>query len=128
MRKPAAKKTATKAKLAAVNEEELLSFVERSMKTYGTEVNLERSVPDYRDGLKPVARRIMWATNQIKDSKVKAARVVGDTMGRYHPHGDTSLYGAVVNMVTAPVNTMKGVGNWGTLVDPAAAMRYPMVG
>lgn len=114
--------------LAAVSEEELLAFIERSMKTYGTEVNLERSVPDFRDGLKPVARRLMWATYNLHTDKVKAARVVGDTMGRFHPHGDASLYGALVNMVTAPTNTMKGIGNWGTLVDPAAAMRYPNVG
>lgn len=80
--------TAKAKKVAAVSEEELLSFIERSMKVYGTEVNLERSVPDYRDGLKPVGRRVLWAMHQLSTDKVKAARVVGDTMGKYHPHGD----------------------------------------
>jgi DNA gyrase/topoisomerase IV subunit A len=98
------------------------------MRTYGVEVNLERAVPDFRDGLKPVARRILWATHSLHAQSVKAARVVGETMGSYHPHGDQSIMGALVNMVTAPTNTMKGVGNWGTLVDPAAAMRYPNCG
>lgn len=111
--------------LAAVADKDLLSFVGASMRTYGTEVNLERSVPDFRDGLKPVVRRLLWAMHQLPgDGQHKSARLVGDTMGRFHPHGDSSLYGALVTQVNAPVTPFIGIGNWGTLVDPAAAHRY----
>lgn len=133
MRTTATKKLTVRAKapkpaLAPVNEEDLLSFIRKSMKTYGVEVNLERSIPDFRDGLKPVARRVLWAMSQIHSEKgVKAARLIGDTMGKYHPHGDLSLYGATVNLVNNPVPPLNGKGNWGTLVDGPAAMRYPNV-
>lgn len=111
--------------LAPVADKDLLAFVGASMKTYGTEVNLERSVPDFRDGLKPVVRRLMWAMHQLPgDGQHKSARLIGDAMGKYHPHGDSSLYGALVTQVNAPVSPFTGIGNWGTLVDPAAAHRY----
>lgn len=123
-----AKVNAKAKKTAPVNEEELLSFIRKSMKIYGVEVNLERAIPDFRDGLKPVARRIMWAMSHIQSDKgVKAARLVGDTMGKYHPHGDLALYGATVNLVNNPVSPLTGKGNWGTLVDGPAAMRYTNV-
>jgi DNA gyrase/topoisomerase IV subunit A len=96
------------------------------MKLYGEEVNTDRAVVDYRDGLKPVARRLIWSAYAIARVRpVKAARIVGDTMGRYHPHGDLALYGALVTQVNAEVHTFNGDGNWGTLIDPPAAMRYP---
>ena len=113
---------------AEINEEDLLSFVKRSMLVYGQEVNLERAVPDFRDGFKPVQRRIAWSTHLLRTRQLKAARIVGDCMGKFHPHGDASIYGALVNMVTATVNQMDGVGNWGTISDQAAAMRYPTAG
>lgn len=128
-KRPAAKAVrrapASSKDLAPVQEKDLLDFVEDSMRTYGVEVNLERSVPDFRDGLKPVARRLLWAMHQIGgDRQVKAARLVGDAMGKYHPHGDSSLFGATVTMVNLPVPPLGGEGNWGTLVDPPASMRY----
>ena len=111
--------------MASVADKDLLSFVETSMKVYGTEVNLERSVPDFRDGLKPVVRRLLWAMHQLPGDKAhKSARLVGEVMGKYHPHGDSSIYGAAVTAVNNPVPPFTGIGNWGTLVDPAAAHRY----
>lgn len=121
----AKKPEASSKKLAVVEDKDLLDFVEDSMRTYGVEVNLERSVPDFRDGFKPVARRLMWALHQIGgDRQIKAARLVGDAMGKFHPHGDSSLFGATVTMVNLPVPPVSGEGNWGTLVDPPASMRY----
>ena len=119
------KKTKPSTALAAIPEESLVAHVRASMTIYGQEVNLERAIPDFRDGLKPVVRRSLWALSQIGiDSRIKAARIVGDTLGKYHPHGDASCYSAVVNIVNSPVPTIEGEGNWGTLVDPPAAMRY----
>jgi DNA gyrase/topoisomerase IV subunit A len=117
-----------KATNAPIQEKELVDFIRQSMTTYGVEVNLERAIPDLRDGLKPVGRRALWAMNNIQTPKgVKAARLIGDTMGMYHPHGDLSLFGAICNLVNNPVAPLTGKGNWGTLVDQPAAMRYPNV-
>ena len=124
-RKPKSKPGLPTGTMAPVADKDLLSFVEHSMGIYGREVNLERSVPDFRDGLKPVVRRLLWAMHQLPgDGTYKSARLVGDTMGRFHPHGDSSLYGALVTAVNNPVPPFIGIGNWGTLVDPAAAHRY----
>lgn len=113
------------AELAEIPEWQLLEFVEKQLKIYGHETNLERSVPDYRDGLKPVARRVLWAMNQLpKDQNIKSARIVGDTMGRYHPHADVGIYGALATMVNHSVPPVTGIGGWGTLIDSPAAMRY----
>lgn len=92
---------------------------------YGTEVNLERAVPDIYDGLKPVQRRVLWgAYHQPRGVFVKSARIVGDVIGKYHPHSDVGTYGAMVTMQQSPEPYVLGKGNWGTLVDPPAAHRY----
>lgn len=96
---------------------------------YGVAVNEERSVPALIDGLKPVQRRVLWATYKLgatSGSKViKSARIVGDVIGKYHPHGDVAAYQSMVNMANSCVPTIKGEGNWGTLASPgAAAYRY----
>ena len=69
---------------------------------YAVAVNTDRAIPDARDGLKPVAKRIIWSAFEEKrfsnKPHVKAARIVGDVMGKYHPHGDSSIYGAMVRL------------------------------
>lgn len=105
--------------------EDIESFSKRNILNYAVAVNLERSVPDLYDGLKPVHRRILWgAYQQPKGQFVKSARIVGDVIGKYHPHGDSSVYQAMVGMVNSEAPLIEGKGNWGTLVDEAAAMRY----
>ncbi|MBS2018433.1 MAG: DNA topoisomerase IV subunit A [Deltaproteobacteria bacterium] len=99
---------------------------------YALSVITSRALPDVRDGLKPVQRRIlytMWQRRLFADAKhQKCAAVVGDTMGRYHPHGDSSIYEALVRMAQAfamRLPLVEGSGNFGSLDgDPAAAMRY----
>lgn len=108
-----------------VRKEDIETFARRNMTTYGLGVNLERAIPDLFDGLKPVQRRIIWgAGEQPADRYVKSARIVGDVLGKYHPHGDVAAYSAMVNMASASMPYIDGSGNWGTLVDPPAAMRY----
>lgn len=98
---------------------------------YGSYTVEDRAVPDYRDGLKPVQRRVLYAMNGLKvhhNTKYKkSARIVGDTLGLYHPHGDAACYGSLVNLANSPVPLADGQGNWGTPVDPAAAPRYTEV-
>ena len=99
---------------------------------YAYAVNTDRAIPDAADGLKPVARRILWSMNQEKffhdKSYVKCARVVGDVIGKYHPHGDTSVYDAMIrlaqewNMRYPIIDWHGNKGNIGG--DGAAAMRY----
>lgn len=110
--------------LGIIRNEELSSFGTREMGVYAEEVNLSRAVPDLIDGLKPVQRRIMWAASLLGKDFVKTARVVGDCIGRYHPHGDQSVSSAITTIVQSNVPTIRGKGNWGSLIDPAAAMRY----
>lgn len=123
-----ATKNSRKAILPDLNivEEDLFTFGLRSMMTYSKAVNEERSVPDLYDGLKPVMRRILWSTytGTTKGAQVKSAKTVGHCMGTYHPHGDVGIYGAMVTMVNAEIPPYYGVGNWGTLTDMPAAMRY----
>jgi topoisomerase-4 subunit A len=102
----------------------LAEFGQRSMTIYADEVNLGRAVPDLIDGLKPVQRRIMWAISNLGKDFVKTARVVGDVIGRYHPHGDASVASAIVTIVQSTTPTILGKGGWGNLIDPASAMRY----
>lgn len=99
--------------------------------SYALSVIKDRSLPDIRDGLKPVARRILYSMNEmgLKHNKPtrKSARVVGDVMGRYHPHGDGSIYGAAVRLAQSFATRYPliiGQGNFGSLEDPPAAMRY----
>src|SRR5918993_1360059 len=99
---------------------------------YALSVITSRALPDARDGLKPVQRRIlytMWQQNLTADTKHrKSAKVVGDVMGNYHPHGDSAIYDALVRMAqpfSLRVPLVDGSGNFGSLDgDPAAAMRY----
>ena len=99
---------------------------------YAVAVNTDRAIPDATSGLKPVARRILWSSFEsgrtFSKPHVKAARIVGDVMGAYHPHGDTSIYDALVRLAQ-PFNMceplVNGHGNFGSVDgDGAAAMRY----
>ncbi|MEI6159986.1 MAG: DNA topoisomerase IV subunit A, partial [Roseococcus sp.] len=99
---------------------------------YAMSTIMARSLPDVRDGLKPVHRRLLWAMHQLKldpDSGFKkCARIVGDVMGKYHPHGDASIYDALVRQAqefAARYTLVEGQGNFGNIDgDNAAAMRY----
>ncbi len=103
-----------------------------SYRDYALSVIIARALPDVRDGLKPVQRRILYAMNELglepgKPHR-KSARIVSDTMGKYHPHGDSSIYEALVHMsedYSLSVPLIDGHGNFGSIDgDPAAAMRY----
>jgi len=107
-----------------VDLETLRSFGHRNMKDYAIAVNLDRSVPDVYDGLKPVHRRILWGASQQDNRFIKTMRIAGDVMGKYHPHGDKSITDAIETLVNSPTPTMLGSGNWGSLIDSAAAPRY----
>lgn len=112
-----------------------LDFAEEmktSFRDYALSVIISRAIPDVRDGLKPVQRRILYAMNELgldpKKPHRKSARIVGDTMGKYHPHGDSSIYEALVHMsqdYSLNVPLVDGHGNFGSIDgDSAAAMRY----
>lgn len=99
---------------------------------YAMSVIASRALPDVRDGLKPVQRRVLYSMIELNNGPDKphrkSARIVGDTMGKYHPHGDSSIYGALVNMAqewTTRYPLVDGHGNFGSMDgDGAAAMRY----
>lgn len=107
-------------------------IIKNNMEIYGKKVISDRAIPDYRDGMKPVHRRILYAMYIgkyiSKNSSWKSARIVGDTLGKFHPHGDKSIYDAIVNMVVDWKNNfplIEGVGDFGNIDgDEAAAMRY----
>lgn len=108
-----------------VLEVALRDFGKKNMTTYALAVNLNRSVPDLFDGLKPVQRRILWGmANSGGRSLQKSAQTVGFVLGKLHPHGDNSVYEAMVNMVAQPTPTIFGSGNWGSMIDGPAAYRY----
>ncbi len=106
--------------------------MKNSYRDYAMSVIVDRAVPDVRDGLKPVQRRILYAMKELALSPDKphrkSARIVGDTMGKYHPHGDSSIYDALVHMTeeySLNVPLVDGHGNFGSIDgDGAAAMRY----
>ena len=106
--------------------------MKRSYLDYAMSVIVSRALPDVRDGLKPVHRRILYAMNEggyTWDKKhVKSSRIVGDVMGQYHPHGDSSIYDALVRMAqdfSMRLMLVDGQGNFGSVDgDPPAAMRY----
>lgn len=101
-----------------------LSVVRHCYLEYSKYVNSTRALVDSRDGLKTVQRRILLTCGNI-NKKTKSAKVVGETLGNYHPHGDTSIYGALCNLVTNKVPLLTGQGSFGGQgVDGAAAMRY----
>ncbi len=103
-----------------------------SYRDYAMSVIIARALPDVRDGLKPVQRRILYAMSELgldpKKPHRKSARIVGDTMGKYHPHGDSSIYEALVRMTedySLSIPLVDGHGNFGSIDgDGAAAMRY----
>ena len=115
-----------------IKEVDLKKTMEKSYIDYAMSVIAARALPDVRDGLKPVQRRILYSMFELNNGPDKAhrkcARIVGDTMGKYHPHGDSSIYGALVNMAQewAMRNCLvDGHGNFGSIDgDGAAAMRY----
>ncbi len=106
----------------------LTEYTEKSMREYGTEVVEHRAVSDFRDGLKPVHRYILWAMYKLglnsSGPYKKSARTVGDVIGIYHPRGDASVYDAMTNIVNSPVQLVEGSGNWGNFIDEPAAFRY----
>ena len=114
-------------KLISMHDEMSSSYL-----SYAMSVIVSRALPDIRDGLKPVHRRILYAmykggydwSKQFR----KSARIVGDVIGKYHPHGDQSVYDALVRMVqdfSMSLPLVQGQGNFGSIDgDPAAAMRY----
>ena len=115
-----------------VHEVDLKQTMETSYIDYAMSVIASRALPDVRDGLKPVQRRIMYSMIELNNGPDKphrkCARIVGDTMGKYHPHGDSSIYGALVNMAqdwSFRYPLVDGHGNFGSVDgDGAAAMRY----
>ena len=115
-----------------VQEVDLQETMEQSYIEYAMSVIASRALPDVRDGLKPVQRRILYAMIELNNGPDKphrkCARIVGDTMGKYHPHGDSSIYGALVNLAqewSTRYPLVDGHGNFGSVDgDGAAAMRY----
>src|SRR5712691_9834000 len=107
----------------------------RSYLDYAMSVIIGRALPDVRDGLKPVHRRVLWAMNELGNNYNKAykksARVVGDVIGKYHPHGDTAVYDTIVRMAqdfSMRYPLIDGQGNFGSVDgDAPAAMRYTEV-
>ena len=115
-----------------IQQVDLKKTMETSYIDYAMSVIASRALPDVRDGLKPVQRRILFSMNEMNNTydkpHKKCARIVGDTMGKYHPHGDSSIYGALVNMAqpwSMRYTLVDGHGNFGSVDgDGAAAMRY----
>ena len=115
-----------------IQEVDLQKTMETSYIDYAMSVIASRALPDVRDGLKPVQRRILYAMSELNvgpdKPHRKCARIVGDTMGKYHPHGDSSIYGSLVNMAqpwSMRYTLVDGHGNFGSVDgDGAAAMRY----
>lgn len=115
-----------------IHEVDLQKTMEKSYIDYAMSVIASRALPDVRDGLKPVQRRVLYSMIELNNGPDKphrkCARIVGDTMGKYHPHGDSSIYGALVNMAqewSTHYPLVDGHGNFGSVDgDGAAAMRY----
>ena len=115
-----------------IDEVDLKKTMESSYIDYAMSVIVSRALPDIRDGLKPVQRRVLYSMIELNNTHDKphrkCARIVGDTMGKYHPHGDSSIYGALVNMAqewSTRYPLVDGHGNFGSVDgDGAAAMRY----
>ncbi len=111
-----------------VAPQDLAEFAQSALREYGSYVVEDRAVADFRDGLKPSHRAIIWSMCDLglrsNAGHKKAARTVGQGIGMYHPHGDTSLYGAMVTIANTIPPAVDGQGNWGTPTDGAAAMRY----
>jgi len=121
-----------KLKMTKIIERDVVQEMSTSFISYAMAVNVSRAIPDVRDGLKPVHRRILFSMNELGITHTsqykKCARIVGDVLGKYHPHGDSSIYDALVRLaqdfsIRAPL--VDGHGNFGSVDgDGAAAMRY----
>src|SRR3954466_3060829 len=116
-----------------VERQSLRAFTEKAYLDYSMYVILDRALPVLGDGLKPVQRRIIFAMSELSLSAAnkhkKSARTVGDVIGKFHPHGDSACYEAMVHMaqpLTYRYPIVDGQGNWGSTDDPKsfAAMRY----
>lgn len=115
-----------------IHDVDLKKTMENSYIDYAMSVIVARALPDVRDGLKPVQRRVLFSMIELNNGPDKphrkSARIVGDTMGKYHPHGDSSIYGSLVNMAqewSTRYPLVDGHGNFGSVDgDGAAAMRY----
>ena len=115
-----------------IHDVDLKKTMESSYIDYAMSVIASRALPDVRDGLKPVQRRVLFSMSELGNTPDKphrkCARIVGDTMGKYHPHGDSSIYGALVNLAqdwSTHYPLVDGHGNFGSVDgDGAAAMRY----
>ena len=116
-----------------IERQPLSAFTEKAYLDYSMYVILDRALPSLGDGLKPVQRRIVYAMSELGLSAVskhkKSARTVGDVIGKFHPHGDTACYEAMVHMAqdfSYRYPIVDGQGNWGSTDDPKsfAAMRY----
>ena len=111
-----------------VHDIDLKSTMEKSYIDYAMSVIAARALPDVRDGLKPVQRRVLYSMIELNNGPDKphrkCARIVGDTMGKYHPHGDSSIYGALVNMAqewSTRYPLVDGHGNFGSVDGDGAA-------
>ena len=121
--------------IGKVTPVEITKEMEKSYLDYAMSVIVSRALPDVRDGLKPVHRRILYAMHQMglasTSKRTKSAKVVGETMGKYHPHGDAAIYDALTRMAqtfSMRYPLISGQGNFGSIDgDPAAAMRYTEV-
>ena len=110
----------------------IIDEMKKSYMDYAMSVIIGRALPDVRDGLKPVHRRVLYAMNELSNDwdkpYKKSARIVGDVMGKYHPHGDMAIYDAIVRMAqdfSLRYPLIDGQGNFGSIDgDPPAAMRY----
>src|SRR2546427_10241845 len=116
---------------ARIRSQPIEQEMQRSSIDYAMAVIVGRAFPDARDGLKPVQRRILHAMNELGMSSgsqyKKSARVVGEVLGKYHPHGDMAVYDALARMVqdfSLRYPLIQGQGNWGSTEDEPAAMRY----
>ena len=115
---------------------EISEEMKKSYLDYAMSVIVSRAIPAVEDGLKPVQRRILYAMHQMGlkpgSQTKKSARIVGDTMGKYHPHGDVAIYDAMVRMAqdfSLRYPLVFGQGNFGSIdADPPAAMRYCISG
>ena len=122
----------SEAEIDKIHEVDLKEKMETFYIDYAMSVIASRALPDVRDGLKPVQRRVLYSMIELNNGPDKphrkSARIVGDTMGKYHPHGDSSIYGALVNMAqdwSTRYPLVDGHGNFGSMDgDGAAAMRY----
>ena len=109
-------------------DKSLVEIAEKCTIAYGSYTVEHRALVDFRDGLKPVHRRTLWSMLDLglhhNGPYKKAARTVGNTIGKYHPHGDLPCFQAMVSMVNSPEPTIDGQGNWGDYEEGAAAQRY----